>query len=60
MNRYYRLAHVESERFGVAYSAEDIGFELIDQPTRWEKESPIVFTLRDGGFSDYQINDNIW
>jgi hypothetical protein len=60
MNRYYRLTRVESDRFGVAYTPEDIGFELVDEHVRGDKWNPVSFTLKDGGFSDYQINDNNW
>ena len=59
MRKDYFYLHMKEDGGGAAYSPESNNIEIIDDLNKL-RELPFKFTLKDGPFQDYLLNDLAW
>ncbi|MBC7251339.1 MAG: hypothetical protein H5T62_13760 [Anaerolineae bacterium] len=58
--RYYFITWVEEEALGIGYAEEGYQFDFLSEGRYYPDWEPVLFTLKDGGYADYQANDLGW
>jgi len=57
---YYFLESAEDDAIGMATAPENYSFDVLSEGVSYEDWEPVPFTLQDGIFADYQLNDLDW
>lgn len=58
--RYYFITWVEEEALGIGYAEEGYQFDFLSEGRYYPDWEPVLFTLKDGSYADYQANDLGW
>jgi hypothetical protein len=58
--RYYFMTWVDEEALGIGYAQEGYQFDFLLEGRYYPDWEPVLFTLCDGGYADYQANDLGW